>query len=201
VSGNRFWNGRVAGLPGAGLELGTAAWSALRDRISTLLRTRNLAKSGPGVVLQSGVVVRNPAAVELGAGVRIGRGAVLSSERSDGTLRVGDHTWIDRGCHIDFSGTLEIGSGCTLSAEVKLYTHDHGRDPRSAPEARRLRIGDGVWIGTGASVLQNVGEVGDGALIAAGAVVTKPVPPGALVAGNPAQVIGSPEQAEGGSLA
>ncbi len=196
MSGNRFWNGRVAGLPGAGLDLGAAAWGALRDRLSTVLRTRNLARSGPGVFVQSGVVIRNPAQVELGARVRIGRAAVLSSERADGTLRVGDDTWIDRGCHIDFSGALEIGSGCTLSAEVRLYTHDHGRDPRSAPQARRLRIGDRVWIGTGASILQNVGEIGDGALIAAGAVVTKPVPAGALVAGNPARVVEA-EAAEG----
>jgi acetyltransferase-like isoleucine patch superfamily enzyme len=200
VSGKRFWNGRITGLPGAALEIGTATWGALRDRISTLLRAGNLAKSGPGVVLQSGVVIRNPARVELGAGVRIGRAAVLSSERADGTLRIGDDTWIDRGCHIDFSGALEIGSGCTLSADVNLYTHDHGRDPRSAPEARRLRIGDRVWIGTGASILQNVGEIGDGALIAAGAVVTKPVPAGALVAGNPARILDS-EAGEGGTLA
>jgi acetyltransferase-like isoleucine patch superfamily enzyme len=200
VNRNRFWNGRIMGLPGAALEIGTAAWSALRDRISTWLRARNLAKSGPGVFLQSGVVIRNPSRVELGARVRIGRAAVLSSERADGTLRVGDDTWIDRGCHIDFSGALEIGSGCTLSAEVSLYTHDHGRDPRSAPQARRLRIGDRVWIGTGASILQNVGEIGDGALIAAGAVVTRAVPAGALVAGNPARVLDT-EAGEGGSLA
>jgi acetyltransferase-like isoleucine patch superfamily enzyme len=200
VSENRFWNGRVPGLPGAAFEIGTAAWGALLDRISTLLRVRNLARSGPGVFLQSGVVIRNPSRVELGARVRVGRAAVLSSERTDGTLRIGDDTWIDRGCHIDFSGALEIGSGCTLSADVNLYTHDHGRDPRSAPEARRLRIGDRVWIGTGASILQNVGEIGDGALIAAGAVVTKPVPAGALVAGNPARILDT-EAGEGDNLA
>lgn len=201
MSGNRFWNGRAGGLPGAGLELGAAAWRALRDRLSTALRTRNLGRAGPGVVIQRGAVIRKPAQVELGAGVRIGRGVVLSTEREDGTLRVGDDTWIDRGGHIDFSGTLEVGSGCTLSAEVKVYTHDHGRDPRSAPQARRLRIGDRVWIGTGASILQNVGEIGDGALIAAGAVVTKPVPAGALVAGNPARVIADPDRAAGEALA
>jgi acetyltransferase-like isoleucine patch superfamily enzyme len=201
VNANRFWNGRPAGLPGAALEFVTAAWGGVRDRISTWLRVRNLGRAGPGVVLQAGVVVRNPAHVELGARVHIGRGCVLSSERRDGRLRIGDHTWIDRGCHIDFSGDLAIGSGCTLSAEVRLYTHDHGYDPRREPEARHLRIGDGVWIGVGASILQNVGEIGDGAVIAAGAVVTKPVPAHALVGGNPARTLGEAERCEGGAVA
>jgi serine acetyltransferase len=198
---NRFWNGRAAGLPGAALELAGAALGALRDRLSTWLRARNLAGAGPGVVLQSGVVIRNPERVVLGAGVRIGRGTVLSAERADGSLRVGDDTWIDKGCHIDFSGDLEIGKGCTLSAQVRLYTHDHRRDPRSHPDQKRLRIGDRVWIGTGASILQNVGEIGDGALVAAGAVVTKPVPAGALVGGNPARVLGNAERSDEGALA
>lgn len=198
---NRFWNGRAAGLPGALVELAGAALGALLDRVSTWLRARNLASAGPGVFLQSGVVIRNPGRVELGAGVRIGRGTVLSAERADGRLRVGDDTWIDRGCHIDFSGDLEIGRGCTLSAEVRLYTHDHKRDPRSHPDPRRLRIGDRVWIGTGASILQNVGEIGDGALVAAGAVVTRPVPAGALVGGNPARAIGDGARSDEGTLA
>lgn len=201
MKANRFWNGRPAGLMGAALEFGAAAWGALQDRVSTWLRVRNLARAGPGVVLQAGVVIRNPARVQLGARVHIGRGCALSSERHDGTLRIGDETWIDRGCHVDFSGDLEIGRTCTLSADVRIYTHDHGYDPRSEPEARRLRIGNRVWIGAGASILQNVGEIGDGALIAAGAVVTKPVPAGALVGGNPARVLVGAERSDGGALA
>jgi acetyltransferase-like isoleucine patch superfamily enzyme len=55
---------------------------------------------------------------------------------------------------------------------------------RTAP----VRIGDGVWVGSGATILAGV-TVGDGAVIAAASVVTKDVPPGVLVAGNPARVI------------
>ena len=77
---------------------------------------------------------------------------------------------------------------------MRIYTHDHGRDPRTGPAARRLHIADRVWIGTGASILQNVEEIGEGAVIAAGAVVTKRVPAGALVGGNPARVLGDAER-------
>lgn len=193
----QFWNGRLAGLPGAVLDLGVASWRAGGDRLSTWLRARNLGSAGPGVVIQRGVVIRHPGRVRLGAAVRIGRQTVLTAERPDGRLRIGDDTWIDRDCHLDFTGELEIGVRCTISANVRLYTHDHGHDPRSEPRARRLQIGDGVWIGTGASVLQNVGEIGAGSLIAANAVVTRSVPSGVLVGGNPARVIGPVGGGEG----
>ena len=187
----QFWSGRSAGLPGALWDLCIAGWRAGADRLSTLLRVRNLGSVGPAVVIQCGVVIRHPGRIHLSSGVRIGRHAVLTTERAEGSLRIGPDTWIDRDCHIDFSGELEIGTACTLSAGVRLYTHDHGRNPRSEPNPRKLRIGNGVWIGTGAAILQNVGEIGDGSLVAANAVVTKIVPPGVLVAGNPARVIGS----------
>jgi acetyltransferase-like isoleucine patch superfamily enzyme len=59
-----------------------------------------------------------------------------------------------------------------------------GRDRRSAP----IRIGDHVWIGLRATILKGV-TIGDGAVVAAGALVIHDVPPGALVGGVPARVI------------
>lgn len=188
--GSQFWAGRYAGIPGALLDLFIASWRAAADSLSTWLRVQNLGSAGPDVVIQSGAVIRYPGRVHLASGVRIGRCTVLNTERPDGSLRIGVDTWIDRDCHIDFTGELEIGDGCTVSAGVRLYTHDHGRDPRVEPNPRRLKLGDRVWIGTGAAILQNVGEIGAGSLIAANAVVTKKIPPGVLVAGNPARVIG-----------
>lgn len=188
---SQFWSGRAAGFPAALLDLCIAGWRTGADRLSTWLRVRNLGSAGPRVVIQSGAVIRHPGRIHVAADVRIGRDTVLTTERAEGSLRIGTDTWIDRDCHIDFTGELEIGAACTISAGVRLYTHDHGRNPRSEPNARRLRIGDEVWIGTGAAILQNVGEIGTGSLVAANAVVTKRVPPGVLVAGNPARVISS----------
>ena len=61
-----------------------------------------------------------------------------------------------------------------------------GGKPR--PRTRPLTIGDHVWIGTGAMVLGGV-TIGDGAVVAAGSVVTKDVPGKVIVAGNPARVV------------
>ena len=66
---------------------------------------------------------------------------------------------------------------------------DRGRRP--PVEARPVVIGDDVWIGYNATVLKGV-RIGDGAVIAPGAVVTRDVPPGVEVAGNPARPIGGP---------
>lgn len=187
---HQFWNGRPIGLPGAGLEMFIATGRAVADRLSTWLRVRNLGAAGPGVLIQAGTVIRHPGQVELGARSSIGRRTVLGTERPDGRLRIGPDTKIDRDCHLDFTGLLEIGAHCTISANARLYTHDHGRDPRSEPEARHLRIGDGVWIGAGSTVLPNVGEIGEGSLVAANSVVIRRVPPGMLVGGNPAQELG-----------
>jgi acetyltransferase-like isoleucine patch superfamily enzyme len=76
---------------------------------------------------------------------------------------------------------------------VQLISSGHPLDPatrlRSITTAP-IRIGRGVWIAAGATVLQGV-TVGEDAVVAAGAVVTKDVPPRTLVGGVPAQVIRS----------
>ena len=62
-------------------------------------------------------------------------------------------------------------------------------DSITMEEATPVVIGDNAWIGTGALILR--ASVGENSIVAAGAVVTKPVPPNTLVAGNPARVIRS----------
>jgi acetyltransferase-like isoleucine patch superfamily enzyme len=184
-----FWGRRPRGLPGAGLEIAMAAWHWLLDRCSTALRSRNLGSCGRGVVIQHGVVIRHPGRIELGDGVQIGRDSVLVAELPDGELRIGAGTWLGRRCELDFTGSISIGEHCTFSDDVHVYSHDHGRDPRAEPLRRKLVIGDRVWVAAGARILQNAGSIGDGAIVASGAVVTRPVPAGAVVGGNPAREI------------
>jgi virginiamycin A acetyltransferase len=98
-----------------------------------------------------------------------------------------------------------IGRYCSIAAGVRILTENHPMDfqsthgfffnPRFKYSANNLvwrkplTIGNDVWIGYNAIIMPNVSYVGDGAVIAAGAVVNKDVPPYAVVVGNPARAV------------
>ena len=86
---------------------------------------------------------------------------------------------------------MTVGEHCTLSWDVTVTDSDFHAlvvDGVEQPADGPVRIGDRVWIGTRAVVLKGV-TIGDGAVVAAGAVVTRDVPAGAVVAGVPARVV------------
>ncbi|MFG0288101.1 MAG: DapH/DapD/GlmU-related protein, partial [Rhodopirellula sp. JB044] len=86
---------------------------------------------------------------------------------------------------------VTIGDLTQIGPGVQILTPDHPRDPgqrRAGLEfGRPVRIGSNVWIGGGALILPGV-TVGDDAIVGAGAVVTRDVPPGAVMVGVPARV-------------
>src|SRR5204862_1239600 len=109
---------------------------------------------------------------------------------TQGGFRMGDHSTINEECRIDNRGGITIGNNVSISAQVCILTADH--DPQSqtfAGRERAVRIDDHVFIGTRAMILPGV-TIGRGAVVAAGAVVTKEVPPLAIVTGSPAKEIG-----------
>lgn len=87
-------------------------------------------------------------------------------------------------------GGIEIGDDAFIGPNVSLITTNHAADPemRRCTISRPIRLCGNVWIGAGAIVLPGV-TVGEDAIVGAGAVVTKDVPPGAVVGGNPARLI------------
>jgi len=133
-------------------------------------------------------------------GMEIGRGAGLQlglnlwfhgpgHVRRGGT-RIGAGTLINRDCALDTRGGLRIGNHVSISPEVAILTADHDRDLPDFPlRARPVAIEDHVWIGMRAMILPGV-RIGRGAVVAAGAVVTRDVAPLSVVAGVPARVIG-----------
>ncbi|NCC91675.1 MAG: acyltransferase [Opitutae bacterium] len=106
--------------------------------------------------------------------------------------RIGGHVYIGAMCNISLA---EIGDDCLIGTGV-LITSGQGQhvfSSRTTPirlqggEFQRVTIGRDCWIGNGVIIMADVGE---GCVIAAGSVVTKPVPPYSIAAGSPARVIG-----------
>lgn len=103
----------------------------------------------------------------------------------------GANAFVNQNCmFMDFGG-ITIGDRVMIGPKVSLITAGHPveyEDRRQFITAAPIVIGDQVWIGAGATILQGV-TVGDRAVVGAGAVVTKDVPASTLVAGNPVRVI------------
>lgn len=121
----------------------------------------------------AGAEIRPPFFCDYGFNIHLGAGAFLNFN-----------------CVILDVVRVEIGEATQIGPAVQIYAADHPRDQaqrRSGLEfGRPVRIGRNVWIGGGAIILPGI-VVGDDALIGAGSVVTRDVPAGATVRGNPAR--------------
>jgi acetyltransferase-like isoleucine patch superfamily enzyme len=112
------------------------------------------------------------------------------------TLRMGNNCRIN-GAHLSASRSIEIGNNVRIGPYCIVMDDDYHQagDYASAGKSGTVRIGNDVWIATRSMVLKGV-TIGDGAVVASGAVVTKDVPPYTLVAGVPAKVIRQLRHAE-----
>jgi acetyltransferase-like isoleucine patch superfamily enzyme len=107
-----------------------------------------------------------------------------------GRLTVGEGSLINRGVYLDNRGAITIGRHVSIAHDAKLYTMGHDpHDPSFATKAAPIRIDDHAVVFAGAMLMPGV-HVGQGAVVMAGAVVTKDVPPGRMVGGNPAVDVG-----------
>ena len=105
-------------------------------------------------------------------------------------VEIGPGSFVNHGCYFDSRGPIRIGARCDVSMQVMLCTstHEPGDRARRAGryDAAPIVIGDGVWIGVRAMVLPGV-TIGDGCVIAAGAIVREDCEPHGLYAGVPAR--------------
>lgn len=111
--------------------------------------------------------------------------------------RIGKRTFLNIGCTFQDQGGVTIGEDCFLGHRVTIATQNHGWAPERRGELhpRPVTIGNGVWIGSNATILPGV-TIGDHAVIGAASVVTKDVPARMIAAGSPARVLRSIDEAE-----
>jgi len=112
-------------------------------------------------------------------------------------IHLGNSVFINAGCKFQDQGGITIGDGCFIGHNVVLATLNHDMDPMKRVDIHPapIVIGRDVWIGANATVLPGV-KIGDGAIISAGAVVTKDVEPMTIVGGVPARFIKRIETAQ-----
>lgn len=108
---------------------------------------------------------------------------------SSGDFLIGDNTVINRRCTLDRRGGLHIGKNVNISAESAIYTAGHILDsPTFADYLKPVVIGDHSWIGTRAIIMPGV-EIGIGAVVLPGSIVTRNVPALHIVGGAPAKFL------------
>ena len=135
-------------------------------------------------------------------GIRLGEGAMIHMNcyltlpglgrlRREHLLSIGERTRVNRGCQLDARGGLRIGNDVSLSPEVAIVSAEHRRnDPSFEYTTKPVVVEDHAWVAVRAIILPGV-TVGRGAVVGAGAVVTRDVPPRTVVAGVPASPIGT----------
>lgn len=152
-----------------------------------------------------------------GGRVAIGRESIvrcrIDFDSPKGEVRIGDRCYVGASHFVCHTG-ISIGDDVIMSWGVTVVDHDshslnwterqhdvadwmRGVKRWDSVTVRPVRIGDKTWIGFGASILKGV-TVGEGAVVGANAVVTRDVPPYAVVAGNPARVVHQLKEGQSG---
>ena len=182
-----------------------------------LLYPRLLGACGRNVVFGQNVVLRHPgkirigdnvvvddnclldakgdgnSGITIGSGVFVGRNTILSCKNGD--IALGDRSNIGFNCEIFSASQVTLGADSLLAAYCYVIGGDHDYADLSKPVTAQGRlskgvsVGDGVWMGAGAKILDGV-SIGSHAIIGAGAVVRVDVPEYAVAAGRPARIVG-----------
>lgn len=128
----------------------------------------------------------------LGNNVYIGTNVIIKNPKN---LYLGSNVSIHSFCYIDALGGLFIGDNVSVAHSCSFVAFNHGWENLNLPikyneiVTKGIKIGDDVWIGCGARVLDGV-EIGRRVIIASGAVITKSFSSGVIVGGVPGKVIG-----------
>lgn len=150
-------------------------------------------------MLKYRALVSTKAEVEYHPNLKLGRGTQISSfvkvKASDGPLSIGANVSIGTGVFLSsHTGGLHIGDDCLISPNVTIIASNYRYDDLTRPMVRQaivskgIKIGNNVWIGANASVLDGA-EIGAGAIISPNSLVSGKIPENAIASGVPAKVV------------
>jgi galactoside O-acetyltransferase len=188
------------------------------NRLRSELLGLRLAHLGDGAVVEKGVSFHYAERIRIGAHARIAGNAVLRANTEHpngvsvgrrtsilenvlinanrGSVVVGNDSWLGPFCLLYGNGDIRIGDGVLIAGHTSINTVSHHAERVDIPiseqgtEIAPVVIHDDVWIGLNAVILQGV-TIGRGAIIGAGAVVTRDIPAWSVVCGVPAKVVRS----------
>lgn len=161
-----------------------------------VLRHPGKIRLGDDVILDDNVVLdakgSNNRGISLGRGVFLGRNTILSCK--DGDIELGDHVNIGFNSEIFSGSSVKVGRLGLFAAYTYLMGGGHAFDQAGVPVIEQERVskgitlGENVWLGAGAKVMDGV-TIGRDVVVGAGAVVTADLPDGAVAVGVPARVV------------
>lgn len=177
------------------------SWIALRRFFWNEPLFRSVCESvGSGFVMEELPYIQGRGRIVIGENVRLsGKSGFAFNNRHLETplLKIGDRTFLGHDCSIRVAASIEIGRDCLIASRVVIADFDghpvdadrrRNQESSAWEDIKPVRIGDDVWVGTGAIVLKGV-SIGDRSIVAAHAVVSKDVAPDCIIAGNPARVV------------
>jgi acetyltransferase-like isoleucine patch superfamily enzyme len=132
--------------------------------------------------------------ITIGNGVFLGRNTILSCKNGD--IELGDAANLGFNCEVFSASRVTIGANALFAAYCYIIGGDHDRSDAALPVSQQRRtsagvsVGEGVWMGAGAKVMDGV-SIGADAIVGAGAVVREDVPARAVAVGIPARVVGT----------
>lgn len=148
--------------------------------------------------MEGGGRVRRCTQIVIGSNNAFTQGAWLwpIDDQFDGIrIRIGNNNFFNRNLMLDACGLIEIGDDNMVGPDVYITDSNHrfgsGLNPHKQPmDVGHVKVGSRCWIGAKAVILKNV-ELGDGCVVAAGAVVTKSYPAESVICGVPARLMGA----------
>jgi acetyltransferase-like isoleucine patch superfamily enzyme len=175
---------------------------------NVVLRHPHKVRIGDNVVIDDNCLIdakgESNRGITIGRGVFIGRNTILSCKNGD--IELADGANIGFNCEIFSASTVRIGREALIAAYCYIIGGDHDFSDPSKPvlaptrRSEGVTIGDAVWLGAGAKILDGV-AVGDHAVVGAAALVRESIPARAIAVGIPAKVVGERPVAAAGVVA